>query len=214
MKRLLLLATVAVLLVAAGLYWWRGPFGPGAPDPLTADMFLSGDYDSFDVGPAPGSHFPGVRARYQGEQITLLDRFAGHNGTVLVSSRSLDWCPYCKREMLQLQAHKAAFDEAGIGLVAITYDPPALQQAFIDQHGITIPVLSDIDALTFKTLGILNPDYGPGDPHYGIPAPGMIVIAPNGKVAGKLFLEAYSTRVEAGAALQFARSVLATVAAM
>ncbi len=212
MKRLLLLATVAVLLVAAGLYWWFGPLERSTQLQPTADMFLPGDDDNFDPGPAPGSHFPGLRARYQGEQVTLLDRFAGRNGTVLVASRSLDWCPYCKREMLQLQAHKADFDAAGIGLVAITYDSPALQQAFIDQHGITIPVLSDIDALTFKTLGILNPDHGPGDPHHGIPMPGMIIVAPDGRVAGKLFLRDYSTRVEAGAALQFAREVLATTA--
>lgn len=214
MQRLLLLASVLVLLVAAGLYWLRAPLKQSTLEQLTADMFLPADNDSFDPGPAPGSHFPGVRARYQGEQVTLLHRFAGRNGTVLVASRSLDWCHYCKREMLELQAHKAEFDAAGIGLVAITYDPPELQQAFIERHDISIPLLSDIDALTFKTLGILNPDYKPGHPHHGIPTPGMIVIAPDGTVAGKLFLEAYSTRVEAGAALQFAREVLATVAAL
>ncbi len=112
------------------------------------------------------------------------------------------------RQMIQLQAHSADFAAAGIGMVAITYDDPQLQQAFIDKFGITIPVLSDIDGLSFKTLGILNNQYRKGDFQYGIPYPGMIVINPEGEVVGKLFLEAYSSRVDSAAALAFARAAL------
>ena len=93
-------------------------------------------------------------------------------------------------------------------MVAITYDDPQLQQAFIDKFGITIPVLSDIDALSFKTLGILNEQYQKGDTRYGIPHPGMIVINPQGVVVGKLFLEDYSSRVNSAAALAFAIEAL------
>jgi peroxiredoxin len=112
------------------------------------------------------------------------------------------------RQMIQLQETKAAFDAAGIGMVAITYDDPALQQAFIDKFGITIPVLSDVNTLSFKTLGILNENYQEGDFQYGIPHPGMIVIDSQGKVVGKLFLEAYSSRVDSTAALAFAKTAL------
>ena len=141
-------------------------------------------------------------------ELTLLDQLAGDKGTVLVASRSLDWCPYCMKQMIQLQQHKQSYDEAGIGMVAITYDAPRLQQRFVDQHGISIPVLSDIDALSFKTLGILNAEYPPGDARYGIPHPGMIVIDPQGIVVGKLFLQAYSSRIDAAAALSFAQQAL------
>jgi peroxiredoxin len=79
-----------------------------------------------------------------------------------------------------------------------------LQQAFIDKWGIAYPLLHDVDTLSFKTLGILNKAYNPGDDAYGIPYPGTIVIDPRGKVVGKLFLEAYSVRVDALSALQFA----------
>ena len=48
-------------------------------------------------------------------------------------------------------------------MVVITYDEPDVQQAFIDKFHITIPVLSDTNALSFKTLGILNENYTPGD---------------------------------------------------
>lgn len=209
MRKVLLIAVCALLTAAALLYLFREPAKQALYDRITADMFVPGDSDDFDPGPALGSQFPGLRARYGGRETTLLNEFAGENGTVLIASRSLDWCPYCMRQMIQLQENAVAFAEAGIALVAITYDEPRLQQAFIDKFEITIPVLSDINALSFKTLGILNENYRSGDSRYGIPHPGMIVIDPQGVVVGKLFLEAYSSRVDSQAALAFAKEALA-----
>ena len=207
--RKILRAVFLLLLVATALgYLLRQPLKEFTYSLLTQDMFVAGDTDAFDPGPALGSRFPGLRASYQGRDITLIEEFAGRNGTVFIASRSLDWCPYCMRQMIQLQQHREEFEEAGIGLVAMTYDPPQLQQAFIDRHGITIALLSDTDGLSFKTLGILNEQYRRGDSEYGIPHPGMIVIDPQGVVAGKLFLEDYSVRVDAAAALAFSRQVL------
>ena len=208
MKKALTIVAIALLVAGSLTYLFREPLKEAAFTRLTQDMFVSEDHDSFDPGPAPGSHFPGLHALYQGRRISLLEEFAGNNGTVFIASRSLDWCPYCMRQMIQLQEHKADFDASGIGMVGITYDEPALQQVFIDKFGITLPILSDIDALSFKTLGILNEKYQPGDFQYGIPHPGIIVIDTQGKVAGKLFLEAYSSRVDATAVLAFARKAL------
>lgn len=200
---------LAVLLLCASLgYLFREPLREFVYAQLTRDMFVDADTDDFDPGPVLGSSFPGLRATYAGQPITLLAPFAGRRGTLLVASRSLDWCPFCMRQMIQLQQSKADFDAAGIGMVAITYDDPALQRAFVDKHHISIPVLSDMDALTFRTLGILNEDYGPGDSRYGIPHPGMMVIDSNGIVVGKLFLEDYSARVDSTAALAFAKAAL------
>ncbi len=69
-------------------------------------------------------------------------------------------------------------------------------------------MLSDTNALSFKTLGILNENYTPGDFQYGIPHPGIIVVDRDGRVVGKLFLEDYSSRVDSTAALAFARTAL------
>lgn len=204
------LRVILPLLVSAFVlgFLFREPLKEIAFARLTQDMFVAADTDDFDPGPAVGSRFPGLQATYNGRRVTLINEFAGASGTVFIASRSFDWCPYCMRQMVQLQENKAAFDAAGIGMVAITYDEPGLQQAFIDKFGITIPVLSDQGALSFKTLGILNTDYAPGDFQYGIPHPGMIVIDRNGQVVGKLFLEAYSSRVDSAAALAFAKDAL------
>ncbi|MCB1687995.1 MAG: peroxiredoxin family protein [Halioglobus sp.] len=202
-----IIVALVVLALVLG-YLFREPLREMAFARFTQDMFVAADNDDFDPGPAVGSRFPGLQATYNGRTVTLIDEFAGPRGTAFIASRSVDWCPYCMRQMIQLQENKAGFDAAGIGMVAITYDEPALQQAFIEKHGITIPLLSDQDALSFKTLGILNDDYAPGDFQYGIPHPGMIVIDTEGRVVGKQFLEAYSSRVDSAAALAFAREVL------
>ena len=206
-KSAAVIAVVLLVLVAVG-YFYRQSLMDAAVGKLTDNMFVGEDADNFDPGPALGSRFPGLRATYQGRDITLVEEFSGKNGTAFIASRSLDWCPYCMRQMIQLQQHSAGFAAADIGMVAITYDDPQLQQAFIDEFDITIPVLSDIKGLSFKTLGILNEQYQKGDFQYGIPHPGMIVINPAGVVVGKLFLEAYSSRVDSAAALAFAIEAL------
>ena len=109
---------------------------------------------------------------------------------------------------MQLQSHLESFQQAGIGVVALTYDSPELQQKFIDKFSITYPLLSDVDATSITNLGILNADYKPGDSSYGIPYPGVFVLNAQQQIVGKVFLEGYSTRVDADGVLAFARSVL------
>jgi peroxiredoxin len=208
MRKVLKPAIAILLLALAIAYLFREPLREFAYAWLTRDMFVTADMDDFDPGPVIGSHFPGLRATYRGRDITLIEEFAGANGTVFIAGRSYDWCPYCVRQLIQLQENSAGFATAGIGMVAMSYDPPTLHQSFIDKHGITIPVLSDKDALSFKTLGILNAAYEPGDPRYGIAHPGIIVIDTDGRVVGKLFLEAYNTRVDSRAVLAFAKTAL------
>ncbi len=208
MKNFLIICGVALMVVAGAFYLFRADIKQAAYDKVTENMFVPADEDSFDPGPQIGSMFPGVNATYQGRSVKLLNEFAGTNGTAFVATRSAEWCPFCMKQMIQLQEYKADFEAAGIGLVAITYDDPALQQAFADKFGIEYPILHDVDALTFKTLGILNQEYAPGDAAYGIPYPGMIVIDPDGVIVGKQFLEAYSVRVDSADALAYAREAL------
>lgn len=201
------LVIIAALLAAwLCLYLLREPLHDFANAWMTRNMFVSSDRDNFDPGPALNSRFPGLRASYQERTITLINEFAGDNGTVLVVIRSLDWSPYCRRQMVQLQQSRAGFEAAGIALVAISSDPPAILQAFSDQFGITIPLLSDNAGLSFKTLGILDQRHQ--DKGRATAYPGMIVISPTGAVVGKLFLEDQDTRVDSSAALVFAKARL------
>ena len=111
-------------------------------------------------------------------------------------------------QFVQLQENIEDFEAAGIAVVALTYDAPELQQAFIDKNGISYPFLSDINAHTVKALGILNKDYTPGDDAYGIPYPGIYIIDPELKVVGKFFVDGYQKRVESEAVLANAIALL------
>jgi peroxiredoxin len=109
---------------------------------------------------------------------------------------------------VQLQGRLSEFQNAGIGVVAITYDAPLLQRQFVDKFAIGYPVLSDIDATTMQSLGILNEEYSPGDDAYGIPHPGIFVVDRAGTVVGKIFVDGYQRRVDADSVLAFARARL------
>ena len=54
------------------------------------------------------------------------------------------------------------FERAGFSVIALTYDSPVLQAAFIEANGIAYPMLSDVAAQSVQALGILNVDYAPG----------------------------------------------------
>jgi len=200
---------VASLVLAMALgYMVRDRLVDMVDAQLTRDMFVAGDYDDFDPGPAVGSHFPGLQASHEGKTVTLLSPFAGANGTVLFINRSLDTCRYSRRQMIQLQQLKAGFDAAGIGMAVLTADSPDIQQAFARDHRITIPALSDIHALSARTLGLVDAAFKPGDARYGDLYPGMLVVDRDGIVVGKLFLADLRTRVDSAAALTYARTAL------
>ena len=90
----------------------------------------------------------------------------------------------------------------------ITYDSPDVQQAFIDAGAITYSMISDVDAMTMRALGILNEGYERGQPAYGIPHPGAFVVDPEGQIVGKIFVESFRERVDAENMLAYARELL------
>ncbi len=108
---------------------------------------------------------------------------------------------------MQLQGRLDDFHRAGFGVVLLTYDAPEVQRAFAAKAGITIPMLSDIDAASGRALGVLNAEYPPGSDNHGLPYPGAFVVDPQGVIRGKQFLLGYETRVDAAAVLAYAISV-------
>ena len=112
------------------------------------------------------------------------------------------------KQFVQLQENLEAFERAGIAVVALTYDAPELQQAFIDKEGISYPFLSDIDATSVKALEILNTQYEPGEGAYGIPYPGIFVVDKQLTIVGKIFVEGYDKRVDAQSVLAYAQELL------
>jgi hypothetical protein len=96
---------------------------------------------------------------------------------------------------VQLQDELSAIQSRGLGLAAISYDPPATLKAFADQHGITFPLLSDTGSATIKAYGLLNRTATGRTA--GIPYPGTFVLDPRGTVVSRSFEENYQERASA-----------------
>ena len=56
-----------------------------------ANMFVSEVTDTFNPGLQIGARFPAIRALYQGEEITTIDRFIHDRGAIFIAARSVDW---------------------------------------------------------------------------------------------------------------------------
>ena len=62
---------------------------------------------------------------------------------------------------------------------------------FADAHRITFPMLSDKDSAVIRRYGILNTNIPRTHMFYGIPFPGEYLVAPDGRVADKVFLPSF-----------------------
>lgn len=198
------IGTVVLVLVVIAVYFEEIKAGVTSMmyGSLTDDMFVSADHDDFDKGLPVGSSLPPIRAIYKGQEISDLLQFSGPKGMVIVASRSLDWCPYCMHQAAKIGAAADDFTAAGLGLVMVTYDTPQQQLVFIENHRISYPVISDIEAFTMKALGILREDYPKNHKHYGLPYPGSFAVTTDGKIVGKWFFEHYSIRVDTAELLE------------
>jgi peroxiredoxin len=146
------------------------------------------------LGPQTGQVIPDFRLQDAQGKIWTRDSIMGRNGAMLVFSRSLDWCPYCKTQVIELQSRLGELKAQGLGLAVITYDSPAVMADFGRRRGITFPLLSDSGSQTIKAYGILNTMVAAGTSNYGIPFPGTFLIDRAGKVTSRFFEEAYQER--------------------
>jgi peroxiredoxin len=146
------------------------------------------------LGPQAGQPVPDFRLQDAQGKVWTRDSIMGPKGAMLVFSRSVDWCPYCKTQVIELQSRLGELKAQGLGLVVITYDSPAILADFSRRRGITFPLLSDPGSQTIKAYGILNTTVAAGTSNYGIPFPGTFLIDRAGKVTSRFFEEAYQER--------------------
>lgn len=208
MKRILTIVSLSAVILITLAVFFKNPLLELFKDVITHNTFIKEDVDSFNPGTNVGERFPQVDATYNGIKVNKLDNFEGEKATIFVVSRSLVWCPYCMKQMIQLNENLNDFEQAGINIVGLTYDTPNELKRFKNKYSINYPILSDNNAASVKILGILNEDYSPGDEAYGIGHPGAFVINAQGIIVGKVFIEDYSNRIDSQSLLSFATNSL------
>src|SRR5260370_726960 len=129
---------------------------------MLATLFLGCPMFGQSTARAPGikvgEKIPSIAANDQFGHPQTFESLRGKQGLLVLFSRSADWCPYCKRHLLQLQQAKAEFEAKGIHVASITYDSEAILKEFSARKGITYPMLSDPGSKIIRAFAILNPE--------------------------------------------------------
>ena len=146
-----------------------------------------------EVGLRAGQKAPEFSAVDQFGKTQTLDTLRGSKGTILLFYRSADWCPYCKGQLIQLQAAKERFEKQGIKLAGISYDSVEILKYFSDRRKIDFPLLSDPDSKIIRMYQVLNSEAI--GPNAGMARPGYFFIEPEGVIREKFFEAKYRERL-------------------
>lgn len=177
-----LLIGLALLVAAAPSYAHHGSDHDGASEQAA-------------VGPVIGAPAPELGpAIHTDGTLASLDSLKGEKGTIVAFVRSADWCPFCKRQLIELSKAEAQIAESGWQLVGLSYDSPDKLTAFAGASSIAFPLLSDEESETIRAYGLLNEEYPVDSGAYGVPHPALVFINPDGEVTAVLREEGYRDR--------------------
>jgi len=145
-------------------------------------------------GPSVGAKAPPIAALDQSGKPRDFASLAGPKGLWILFTRSADWCPFCKSQLVELSTQAAAIRKLGYGVAALSYDQPAALAHFANRRQIQYPLLSDPDSKVIDAFGIRNENIKDGFAK-GVPHPGMFLIDGNGRIEAKYFEEDYRERI-------------------
>ncbi len=108
------------------------------------------------------------------------------------------------------QGHEKLKD-AGITVIAVSYDPVEVLAKFAEKQKVTFPLLSDPDGITIAAFGLTNKEvagkaFGKVSPD-GIPYPGTMLLDKQGVIRAKLFFDGYKERQTADDIIKAAAEV-------
>ena len=141
-----------------------------------------------------GSSIIEISAQDQNGAVQTFKDLVGEKGMLFMLSRSFDWWPFCKDQLVQLAKISDQFKDVGVNIAAMTYDSVEMLKSVEEDEGIEFTLLKDTDISHVNALGILNEDYEPGSRAYGVPHPGIFIITPDGVIRAKFAEEGFQAR--------------------
>lgn len=173
----------------------------------SASLFAAANPAS--AGPVPGLEI-GARApafslpSSTGGSVDLGELLA-RGPVALAFVRSADWCPYCRRQLQGLEKNLAQLKTAGVQLVALSYDAPAINAAAAKKLGLTFPLLSDAGSAVIDAYGIRN--HEARGRSAGVPHPVLFLVDAQGVIRAKLARDNYRDRPEVAEILAAAKAL-------
>lgn len=147
-----------------------------------------------DVGLAIGQTVPHVELVRTHGVIADLPELMGEKGAAIVFVRSVDWCPYCQKQLKQIDEIAGELSELGWPLVAVSYDDSELLAEFSEKHGLSYEFASDPESQAIKDFNLLNEGMTPGSRYYGVPHPAIFFVDTDRSVRAVLREESYKDR--------------------
>jgi peroxiredoxin len=144
------------------------------------------------AGLAVGEHAPDFTLPDQHGTTVSLSALLEHGPVAVVFHRSVDWCVYCKLQMVQLQRIRPEIEAAGGQVVAISYDPVEKLQDFAARTHVDLPLLSDVDSRTIDAYGVRATQAPPESSGFALHA--TFVVDRDGVIRTKLFQLSYQER--------------------
>jgi peroxiredoxin len=189
---------IRTLLGAAAFALSVMPSALAQSDPATVAAEAAAEF-----GPAIGHAAPAFAVTDATGVERTLANLSGPQGVVIYFNRSLDWCPICLRQTLEVEAAREAFEDAGWSVAVLTYDTQETLARVADQRQLSLTLLADEGSAVIDAFDVRDPIYAdPDHMAHGVPYPIAFAIRPDGTVAGKYWHEAglggqrgYATRV-------------------
>ncbi len=170
-----------------------------------------------------GMRAPGVTVRdIHGQPFNLGSAF-GKKPTVLIFYRG-GWCPFCNRQMVQLQALVPKLRKMGYQMLAVSMDNPQHLLQSIALHHLTYTLLSDSSARAVKAYGIafhvenalvamykkfhIDLDAASGNNHHILPVPSVFLVGTDDVIRYVYYNPDYKVRIAPDKLLAAAKTAL------
>jgi len=146
-------------------------------------------------GPAVGSTFPdALDLQDQTGKQQSLKALMGTKGAAIFFVRSADWCPFCKKQLADLNGRLAEFKALGLNVLSVSHDEVPQIAAYYQGQSIGYTMLADPQGTVVETLGIRDLQYADGSKAYGVARPMIFIVNPQLKITHKYAEESYRNR--------------------
>jgi peroxiredoxin len=158
------------------------PFAPRTFKTLLIAALLSPILALAAAGPQVGKPFPDpLHATDQHGKAQTLNQLLGAKGAAVFFVRSADWCPFCKKQLIDANQRAAEFKALGLNVISVSVDEVPEIANFATAQKITYTMLSDPRGDINLRLGIRDQQYPVGSAAFGVPRPTLYVVDRSGK---------------------------------
>jgi peroxiredoxin len=156
--------------------------------------FAAGAQDEIP-GPKVGDKFPhDLAAPDQYGKAQSIDTLMGEKGLAVFFVRSADWCPYCQRQLGDVNDRLAEFKALGLNVVSVSVDQIEHTAAFTKEHNVMYPMLADPAGDINLELGVRDEQYPVGSKAFGVPRPIVYIIDTSKTIRARYMEPTYRTR--------------------